>query len=182
MTLRDFLMFPYSFSLYPVLQCCLILMYNTKLSDAKISAAAKADLAKGIGMISRLRTMSNSAQRLYVLLKTVMSHKGIEVSMASDSEEPKPFFQEGDSMNSPTPTPPSTVPSRLSDVGRGGHSQNQLDPGTPVSTASSSLQQSMGQVPRTRSVNISASAYPGQYAFVLSDVMAPPSVDGICKL
>ncbi|KAG1224297.1 hypothetical protein G6F35_004110 [Rhizopus arrhizus] len=182
MTLRDFLMFPYSFSLYPVLQCCLILMYNTKLSDAKISAAAKADLAKGIGMISRLRTMSNSAQRLYVLLKTVMSHKGIEVSVASDSEEPKPFFQEGDSMNSPTPTPPSTVPSRLSDVGRGGHSQNQLDPGTPVSTASSSLQQSMGQAPRTRSVNISASAYPRQYAFVLSDVMAPPSVDGICKL
>lgn len=155
-------------------------MYNTKLPDAKISAAAKADLAKGIGMISRLRTMSNSAQRLYVLLKTVMSHKGIEVSVAPDSEEPKPFFQEGGSMNSPTP--PSTVPSRLSDVGRGGHSQNQLDPGTPVSTASSSLQQSMGQVPRTGSVNISTSAYPGQYAFVLSDVMAPPSVDGICKL
>ncbi|KAI9255517.1 fungal-specific transcription factor domain-containing protein [Sporodiniella umbellata] len=152
MTLRDFLMFPYSFSLYPVLQCCLILMYNTKLSDTKISTPAKTDLAKGISLISKLRTMSNTAQRLYVLLKTVMSHKNIELSTTSNLEQTKRLSQGSD-------TESSTIPSRISDVGRGNHSHSPLDSDSAIHISSS------------------ASSYPGQYSFILSDVMAPPSMD-----
>ncbi|KAG1453307.1 hypothetical protein G6F56_007608 [Rhizopus delemar] len=171
MTLRDFLMFPYSFSLYPVLQCCLILMYNTKLSDAKISVPAKMDLAKGIDLISKLRTMSNTAQRLYVLLKTVMNHKNIEISTASDPEETRHSSQSNKIET-------SSIPSRISDVGRGSHAQIQLNTtsGMPVSNP---LQHTIGQVPHDigTPINNTTTTYPGQYSFILSDVMAPPSVD-----
>ncbi|OAD66390.1 fungal-specific transcription factor [Phycomyces blakesleeanus NRRL 1555(-)] len=79
MKVRDFLMFPYSFGLYPVLQCCLIHMYNTKNPDIRISSPAMSDLAKGLALVERLQEMSSTARRLHGLLSIVMSNKDIEV-------------------------------------------------------------------------------------------------------
>ncbi|RCH83372.1 hypothetical protein CU097_003453, partial [Rhizopus azygosporus] len=155
MTIRDFLMFPYSFSLYPVLQCCLILMYNTKNPDARISAPAKADLVKGINMISRVRVVSSTAKRLYNLLKTIMGQQKIELS---DSEDSNRSFQEFNTNN-------STISSHASD----GHAQSQME------TVTNGVQRQPSYSPRT--MPTIASPYPGQYGLVLSDMMAPPSVD-----
>ncbi|KAI8391513.1 fungal-specific transcription factor domain-containing protein [Radiomyces spectabilis] len=113
MSRRDFLMFPYSFSLYPVLQCCLILMYNTKNPDARISAPAKDDLAKGLTLINSLSTMSHTAEKLNGLLTTIMSNKDVDVSVKqadADADKKKKNQLDGIKTN---------LPSRLSDVGRG---------------------------------------------------------------
>ncbi|KAG0167090.1 Transcriptional activator of fatty acid utilization [Apophysomyces sp. BC1034] len=114
MTVRDFLMFPYSFSLYPVLQCCLIHMYNTKNPDARISSPAKADLAKGLDLVDRLRQMSNSAQKLHSLMTIIIENKDIDVSTAqSEQDEQKKTGANGlENVN-------SSFPTRVSDVGRG---------------------------------------------------------------
>ncbi|KAI8882106.1 hypothetical protein K501DRAFT_324166 [Backusella circina FSU 941] len=64
MSVRDFLMCPYSFSLYPLMQCWLILMYNTKNPNPTISASAKSDLRKAIQLINRLKGMSSTATKL----------------------------------------------------------------------------------------------------------------------
>ncbi|KAI9485279.1 MAG: fungal-specific transcription factor domain-containing protein [Benjaminiella poitrasii] len=178
MTIRDFLMFPYSFSLYPVLQCCLILMYNTKNPDARTSAPAKADLLKGMALIYRLRSMSNTAQRLYRLLKTIMNNRGIDVSAPSDSEE-----NNGNNNN----ISPTIIPSRISDVGRGNsntirnvRSPQNLSPRQqqqqPTSTI---LPPSSG---RSTSI-ISQSSQEQHYSTrpfqqSLAEVIAPPNMDG----
>ncbi|KAF7727016.1 Transcriptional activator of fatty acid utilization [Apophysomyces ossiformis] len=114
MTVRDFLMFPYSFSLYPVLQCCLIHMYNTKNPDARISSPAKADLAKGLDLVDRLRQMSNSAKKLHTLLSIIMDNKDIDVSTSqSEQDEHKKSVSNGsENVN-------VSFATRLSDVGRG---------------------------------------------------------------
>lgn len=80
MTVHDFLLTPYSFSLYPLLQCCLIHMYNTRNPDHKISTAAKADLETGIALVNRIHKMSSTAQRLQMLLQDVMDNKNIDVT------------------------------------------------------------------------------------------------------
>ncbi|KAI8095243.1 fungal-specific transcription factor domain-containing protein [Thamnidium elegans] len=158
MTIRDFMMFPYSFSLYPVLQCCLIHMYNTKNPDARISAPAKADLTKGIGFISRLRAMSSTAQRLYRLLKTIMDNKEIEVLVpASDSEDS--IRSRDNSVDS------SYMSTRISDVGRGCTTSNKRVKQQPSSG------------------NIMASSPKEQHYPIrqcqqsLSEVIAPPRMD-----
>lgn len=169
MTIRDFLMFPYSFSLYPVLQCCLIHMYNTKNLDARLSAPAKADLTKGIALISRLRAMSSTAQRLYRLLKTIMNNKEIEVAVPpSDSEE---------SVRSRDNSIDSTIiPSRLSDVGRGNNMRNVH-----------SHQQTVLPPPSGRTTPVIAQSpqeqhYPiRQFQQSLSEVIVPPTMEGSCK-
>ncbi|KAI8641226.1 fungal-specific transcription factor domain-containing protein [Parasitella parasitica] len=169
MTIRDFLMFPYSFSLYPVLQCCLIHMYNTKNLDARISAPAKADLTKGITLISRLRAMSSTAERLYRLLKTIMNNKEIEVAVPpSDSEES--VRSRDNSIDS------TTIPSRLSDVGRGANTRNAMH--------SHQQQQIAPQAPSGRITPVIAQSpqeqyYPKrQFQQSLSEVIAPPTMDG----
>ncbi|KAI7892918.1 fungal-specific transcription factor domain-containing protein [Mucor mucedo] len=164
MTMRDFMMFPYSFSLYPVLQCCLIHMYNTKNLDARISTPAKTDLTKGISLISKLRPMSSTAQRLYRLLKTIMDNKEIEVPVhASDSEESNRSRD-----NSVDTTPMS---SRISDVGRGSNTnktnvrayqQPILPPTAPrILTQSPKEQHSVRHFQQS-----------------LAEVIAPPHMDG----
>ncbi|ORX60723.1 hypothetical protein DM01DRAFT_1332845 [Hesseltinella vesiculosa] len=132
---RDFLMFPYAFSLYPVLQCCLIQMYNTKNPDARISDQAKLDLVTGLSLINRLKKMSFNADKLHSLLETLMENNGIElppldevIKTSKDSSARPPA---GARMPSSSP-----IPTRLSDVGRGS-SQPQRSP-LPTSQVESS--------------------------------------------
>jgi hypothetical protein len=177
MTIRDFMMFPYSFSLYPVLQCCLIHMYNTKNPDARLSAPAKADLTKGIALISRLRSMSNTAQRLYRLLKTIMNNKEIEVPVPpSDSEES--VRSRDNSVGSPS------IPSRVSDVGRGNirNVHNHPSPlphkphGTlPPPTGGGRTTPVIAQSPQELHYPIR------HFQQSLSEVIIPPNMDGSCK-
>ncbi|KAI8076755.1 fungal-specific transcription factor domain-containing protein [Halteromyces radiatus] len=114
---RDFLMFPYAFSLYPVLQCCLIHMYNTKNPDTRIAGPAKVDLATGLNLINRLKKMSHNANKLHSLLETIMENNSIILNQNHDMDSSQ--------RTSPkTTTATNThnkniVPSRISDVGRG---------------------------------------------------------------
>ncbi|KAI7855785.1 fungal-specific transcription factor domain-containing protein [Circinella umbellata] len=78
LTMNDYMLTPYAFSLYPVLQCCLILMYNTKNQDPNISIAAKEDLDKGITLIDRIHEFSSTAQTLKVLFQSIMDKKNID--------------------------------------------------------------------------------------------------------
>ncbi|KAG0174305.1 hypothetical protein DFQ28_006780 [Apophysomyces sp. BC1034] len=80
MTIQDFLMCPYSFSLYPVMQCCLIHMHNTTNPDMDISQTAKVYLEKGISLVDRVHAMSSTAQTLKVLLSNIMKNRNIELS------------------------------------------------------------------------------------------------------
>ncbi|RCH91478.1 hypothetical protein CU098_000168, partial [Rhizopus stolonifer] len=166
MTIRDFLMFPYSFSLYPVLQCCLIHMYNTKNPDIRISQPAKVDLTKGMALISRLRTMSSTAQRLYLLLKTIMDNNEIEVSSVATSDFDESARSRNNSIDS------SAIPSRISDVGRGTTMvRNTLPPSSKQHAVLSG---------RTTPPIISPKEqhYPiRNFHQSLSEVMAPPNMD-----
>ncbi|CAO3617731.1 unnamed protein product [Cunninghamella echinulata] len=75
MSIRDFLLCPYSFSLYPVMQCCLIHIYNIDHPDIQISNSAKIDLEKGMDLLDRLRDMSSSAKKLNILLQNILDNK-----------------------------------------------------------------------------------------------------------
>ncbi|KAI8880203.1 hypothetical protein K501DRAFT_275782 [Backusella circina FSU 941] len=149
MTMRDFMMFPYSFSLYPVLQCCLIHMYNTKNPDARLSTPAKTDLAKGIALISKLRTMSTTAQRLCSLLKTIMNNRDIDVN----EEKLRSRDSSADGM-----------PTKVSDVGRG-HQRTNSRMNSVVSTSSNN------------SVEPLNNAFIKPFQQTLSEVIIPPSME-----
>lgn len=127
---RDFLMFPYSFSLYPVLQCCLIHMHNTKNKDARISAPARSDLRKAIALVERLRDMSSNADRLWKLLQIVLSSLDIQIDRQHEnrSSHSSPIQQRSTANGATSMT---TAP--MSDVGRGSpHSQRMLSEGMPA--------------------------------------------------
>lgn len=178
MTIRDFLMFPYSFSLYPVLQCCLILMYNTKNLDARVSAPAKADLTKGLTLMSKLRAMSSTAQRLYRLLRTIMDNKEIEVVVpASDSEES--IRSRDNSVDCPIMAP------RVSDVGRGNSMRSNTGGSSSSNNHSHQQQQQQAVLPppsTPRSAHIISQSPKEQYYPIrhfqqtLADVIAPPNM------
>ncbi|KAI9008784.1 fungal-specific transcription factor domain-containing protein [Phycomyces nitens] len=115
MKVRDFLMFPYSFGLYPVLQCCLIHMYNTKNPDIRISSPAMSDLAKGLALVNRLQEMSSTARRLHLLLSIVMDNKDIEVGKTLDTNDDR----KNSSQKQTEPETNRSAAIRVSDVGRG---------------------------------------------------------------
>ncbi|KAI7892739.1 fungal-specific transcription factor domain-containing protein [Mucor mucedo] len=69
LTARDFLMCPYSFTLYPLRQFGLIHMFNSKNPDPKVSTSAKLYLKKGTELLSRIKNMSSTAASLYELFK-----------------------------------------------------------------------------------------------------------------
>lgn len=71
LTVRDFLMCPYSFTLYPIMQFGLIHMYNAKNVDPKISFAAKMYLKQGTELLERLQHMSKTASRMYTVFKSI---------------------------------------------------------------------------------------------------------------
>ncbi|KAI7904471.1 fungal-specific transcription factor domain-containing protein [Cokeromyces recurvatus] len=170
MTIRDFLMFPYSFSLYPVLQYCLIHMYNTKNPDTRISTSAKADLSKGIALIYKLRSMSNTAQRLYRLLKTIMNNKGIDVTTTSSEFE-----------NSNNDISPTIIPSRLSDVGRGNTIRNNMrPPSQKISPQHTVISPSPGRTAPISSQSPQEQHYlMRQFKQSLAEAIAPPNMDGL---
>lgn len=87
LTVYDFLKCPYAFSLYPVLQFCLIHMYNTKSSDPSISATAKNELEKGITLLDRIHGASSTAYTLRELLHKVMNNKNIDIKATSEEED-----------------------------------------------------------------------------------------------
>ncbi|KAF7731733.1 Transcriptional activator of fatty acid utilization [Apophysomyces ossiformis] len=87
MTIQDFLMCPYSFSLYPVMQCCLIHMHNTTNPDKNVSQTAKLYLQKGISLVDRVHAMSSTAQKLKVLLHNIMKNKHIDLERLSGRKE-----------------------------------------------------------------------------------------------
>lgn len=74
LTIHDFLLCPYSFSLYPVMQCCLIHIYNTRNTDPQITRMAKTDLEKGMNLLAQLQDMSSSARKLHVLLRNIIDN------------------------------------------------------------------------------------------------------------
>jgi phage-related minor tail protein len=156
-------------------------MYNTKNLDARISAPAKADLTKGLQLMSKLRAMSSTARRLYGLLRTIMDNKEIEVPVpASDSEES--IKSRDNSIDS------TTIPSRVSDVGRGGNSMRsnsghshpqqqqqqgiiQHPPSTPRSgTAQQQQQHAITQSPKEQHYPIR------HFQQSLADVIAAPNM------
>ncbi|KAI8979718.1 fungal-specific transcription factor domain-containing protein [Mycotypha africana] len=169
---RDFLMFPYSFSLYPVLQCCLILIYNTKNPDKRLSASAKADLVKGMTAISRLKIMSSTARRLHQLLKTIMNNNEIEVSVPASDMDDSTSVSNRSRDNS---LDAMQIPAHTSDVGRGSlrqmqspsqqHQQQTMLP-PPPGKASSVIVKSPKEL-----YNIS------QLPQYISEVIAPPNMD-----
>ncbi|CAO3590220.1 unnamed protein product [Absidia cylindrospora] len=146
---RDFLMFPYAFSLYPVLQCCLIHMYNTKNPDTKIAGPAKVDLTTGLALINRLKKMSHNAHKLHFLLETIMENNSIILNQGYDMD---------DLQQAMVATVKGTVPSRISDVGRG-TSKTENGPSTTLEHQLSPLQDQYYQLPKTpQYVDMSPSA------------------------
>lgn len=109
-------MFPYLFSQYPMLQSCLIHMYNAKNPDARISAPGKAELTKAMVIVERLRHTSNSGQHLYNLLQLVMTKLNIDYGRIS-TEDSKPSSTNDSDSTSSFVRP--TIPRKTSDVGRG---------------------------------------------------------------
>ncbi|KAI8089729.1 fungal-specific transcription factor domain-containing protein [Halteromyces radiatus] len=88
LSIHDFLLCPYSFSLYPVMQCCLIHIYNTRSTDTQISRAAKLDLNRGMDLLDKLQYMSSSAKKLNILLRNIIDNNNIPPSNRDTSLSP----------------------------------------------------------------------------------------------
>lgn len=87
MTVHNIFLCPFATTFYPVLQCCLIHMYNTKHSDPYISAAAKAELENGIQLLNRFKGASSTGDTLRQLLHNVMNNKNIDVRATSEEQD-----------------------------------------------------------------------------------------------
>ncbi|KAI8643543.1 fungal-specific transcription factor domain-containing protein [Parasitella parasitica] len=71
---RNFLMCPYSFTLYPIMQFGIIHMYNGKNPDPHISGVAKQYLKRGTDLLQRLQHMSKTANRMHIVFKSIMEN------------------------------------------------------------------------------------------------------------
>lgn len=91
LTAHDFLLTPYSFSTYPILQCSLILMYNTKNSDPQIAQAAKEDLQRGIDLIDRIHELSITTRKLRILLHNIIDNRNIDHHFMDDHHYNPPY-------------------------------------------------------------------------------------------
>lgn len=69
LTARDYLMCPYSFTLYPIRQFGLIHMLNSKNPDPQISNTSQLYLEKGTQLLNRIKSISSTASSLYELFK-----------------------------------------------------------------------------------------------------------------
>lgn len=175
MTARDFIMFPYCFSLYPILQFCLIHIYNTRNPDGRISAPAKADLTKAVGLVERLYEVSNNARLLHGLLRLVMDNLGIVVSETESQQEQKPSKE--------------TICrwTKLSDVGRnppqqpGDMSWDDQVPSSfiPLVPEPTSMEHPSGKHnPHSRRANVVANSY-GQQKAIQTSTASPTA--GACE-
>ncbi|KAI8975002.1 fungal-specific transcription factor domain-containing protein [Pilobolus umbonatus] len=172
MTLKDFLMFPYSFSLYPVLQCCLIHIYNTKNPDPLISSPAKALLIKGIAVISKLRVMSNTAQKLYQLLNSLAEKQGIETSVTTTERS---SHSNDDYVNN--------FRLRTSDVGRGNIMTQQPSTRLPYHGIHPQPSFQAHLINQLQPTNLHTSPYSVEtFQHYLSQFVAPPAMDDILSV
>jgi hypothetical protein len=87
LTARDFLMCPYSFTLYPIMQCGLIHMYNGKNADPQTSSLAKLYLKRGTELLERLQHMSRTASRMYKVFKSITENADLHAAVEDDHVE-----------------------------------------------------------------------------------------------
>ncbi|KAI7882626.1 hypothetical protein K492DRAFT_176123 [Lichtheimia hyalospora FSU 10163] len=117
MTGRDFMMFPYLFNVYPILQFCLIHLYNARNPDVRISTAGRKDLRKALQFVERVKNISSRTKSLHDVVQLIMKNLGGDLQLSSSHSSPI-----GTSHHSPRREPVSTtvgVPRKVSDVGRG---------------------------------------------------------------
>ncbi|KAI9310661.1 fungal-specific transcription factor domain-containing protein [Dichotomocladium elegans] len=99
---HDYLLTSYAFSLYPVLQCCLVLMYNTKSHDPRIAQAAKEDLQRAFELIDRIQDVSGWARKLKILLHSILDNRNIDYLRVMDDEYP---YEDPEAVSSSSSTP-----------------------------------------------------------------------------
>ncbi|KAI8881402.1 hypothetical protein K501DRAFT_334749 [Backusella circina FSU 941] len=88
MSVRDFLMCPYTFTLYPLIQFTLINVYNAKCTNDEVSKPARNDLLKGIRLTQRLKAMSSTAARVHLAIRKFSSIVGVrDVGQNIDDEQ-----------------------------------------------------------------------------------------------
>lgn len=80
-TVNNFLMCPYLFTLYPIMQFGLIHMYNSKNPNAAISVPAKYYLQQGTQLLARLRDMSFTASRMYSVFTSIMENADLQAAV-----------------------------------------------------------------------------------------------------
>ncbi|GAN05102.1 hypothetical protein MAM1_0082c04571 [Mucor ambiguus] len=77
---RNFLMCPYSFTLYPIMQFGIIHMYNGKNSDPNVSQTAKQYLKRGTELLQRLQHMSKTASRMHLVFKSITENADLHAA------------------------------------------------------------------------------------------------------
>ncbi|KAI8083916.1 fungal-specific transcription factor domain-containing protein [Thamnidium elegans] len=75
LTARDYLMCPYSFTLYPIRQFGVIHMFNSKNPDRHISSSADFYLKRAKQLLERIQHISSTATSLYNLFNDVASNQ-----------------------------------------------------------------------------------------------------------
>lgn len=83
---RNFLMSPYSFTLYPIMQFGIIHMYNGKNSDPTISEIAKQYLKRGTELLQRLQHMSKTASRMHLVFKSITENADLHAAQDDNVE------------------------------------------------------------------------------------------------
>lgn len=150
MTGRDFMMFPYLFNVYPILQFCLIHLYNARNSDVRISTAGRKDLRKALQFVERVKNISSRTKSLYDVVQLIMKNLGGDLQLSSSSSHSSPIGHHASPRREPVSTT-AGVPRKVSDVGRGSNpppspmQQQQLtpkhEPTTTIPTDAFSIEQ-----------------------------------------
>ncbi|KAG1143773.1 hypothetical protein G6F37_010545 [Rhizopus arrhizus] len=74
LSIRDFLMCPYGFSVYPLRQFGLIQIFTAKNPNPQISFAGREDLMKGYAVAQKIKDMSLNAKLTHMLYDVLMIH------------------------------------------------------------------------------------------------------------
>ncbi|CAO3624712.1 unnamed protein product [Mucor hiemalis] len=80
LTARDYLMCPYSFTLYPIMQFGLIHMFNGKNPNLQIATSAKLYLKRGTKLLENIKEMSSTATRLYKVFRDITEISDLHLS------------------------------------------------------------------------------------------------------
>lgn len=91
---RDFLMCPYSFTLYPIRQFGLILMFNSKNPDPRVSSSAEVYLKQGKLLLDKIKYISSTATGLYDLF-----HEMTDDTSSSLPQEQEPLLDHNNHTN-----------------------------------------------------------------------------------
>ncbi|CAO3703957.1 unnamed protein product [Rhizopus stolonifer] len=74
MSIRDFLMFPYSFFICPLRQFSLIHVFSAKNPNPQLSSVAREDLIKGYSLSKKLKTLTLNANMMALLYEVLIAH------------------------------------------------------------------------------------------------------------